>query len=198
MTSYAYADIFCPLSKKSALVYNVLLVLTGSAAIALAAQAAVNLPFSPVPITSQTLAVLLAGAVLGSRRGLLSAIAYIGYGVMGLPVFAGGAAGIAHLIGPTGGYLLGFVLAAYITGFLSEKGWGRYFVSTFLAMLLGNIALYIFGLGWLAIYIGADNVLTMGLYPFIPGDLLKLLIATLALPSAWKIFGMDKKLKEDY
>lgn len=188
-----YADILRPSAKRLALFYDFALVLGGSLFIALSAQIAIPLPFSPVPITGQTLAVLLSGALLGSRRGGLCLLAYLAEGLTGLPVFAGGTAGLSHLLGPTGGYLVGFVVAAYITGLLAERGWDRRIITTFLAMLLGNIVIYAFGLPWLARFSGVERVLSLGLYPFIPGDLLKLALATMLLPSGWKMLELTRR-----
>lgn len=168
-------------------IYDIALIVGGSAFVALAARISVPLPFTPVPITGQTLAVLLVGAALGSKRGALSLLSYVLEGAIGLPVFAGGTSGLHRLLGPTGGYLLGFVAAAYVTGWLAEHQWDRRFRSNFLAMLLGNIVIYLFGLPWLARFVGIEKVLLMGLLPFIPGDLVKLIIATLALPSVWRL-----------
>jgi len=166
------------------------LVIGGSLLMGLSAQIAVKLPFSPVPVTCQTLAVLMAGALLGRIRGSLSVLTYIAGGVAGLPVFAFGRGGLAVLAGPSGGYLIGFVAAAYMTGFLAERGWDRRFSTTILAMLLGDAALYAFGLLWLSCLFGLNRmVLAMGLYPFIAGDILKILIAGMVLPSGWKLLG---------
>ncbi len=187
-----YADILRPVTRRHALAYDVSVVMAGSLFIALCAQWAVPLPFSPVPVTGQTLAVLLVGALLGSRRGSLSVLAYLGQGVVGLPVFAGGAAGAARLAGPTGGYLLGFVAAAWVVGMLAEQGWDRRGGTTLLAMLLGNAAIYACGLPWLAHFVGIDRVLALGLLPFIPGDLWKLLLATLLLPWGWKLLDRTR------
>jgi biotin transport system substrate-specific component len=150
---------------------------------------AIPLPFSPVPITGQTLAALLIGALLGSRLGALCILLYISEGLLGVPVFAGGSAGLLRLLGPTGGYLAGMVLAAYVTGSLAERGWDRRPLTAALAMLCGNIAIYILGLPWLAHFVGAGHVLAAGLLPFIPGDLLKLAIAATLLPAGWAILG---------
>ena len=117
-----------------------------------------------MPITGQTLAVLLVGATLGSRRGTLAMLAYLAEGAMGLPVFAG-AGGAARLIGPTGGYLIGFVVAAFIVGWLAEHGWDRRLLTTALAMLAGNAAIYLFGVSWLAILMAADKALADGVVP---------------------------------
>ncbi len=190
VTSLTYADVLRPCAKKYSILYDVALVIGGSLLIGLSAQIAVKLPFSPVPITCQTLAVLMAGALLGRIRGSLCVLAYIAEGVAGLPVFALGRGGLAALAGPSGGYLVGFVAAAYITGFLAEKGWDRRFSTTILAMLLGDAALYAFGLLWLSYLFGFNSaVLAVGLYPFITGDILKILIAGMMLPSGWKLLG---------
>jgi biotin transport system substrate-specific component len=153
------------------------------------ARVEIPLPFTPVPITGQTFAVLLVGAALGSRRGALSMAVYLLEGALGLPVFAGGAAGLARLRGPTGGYLIGFIAAAFVTGWLAERGWDRRPATTALAMLTGNAVIYLFGLPWLAWFVGSflgpKGALALGLLPFVPGDLLKLLLATLAFPSVW-------------
>ena len=187
MTYATYADLLRPADRSRALSYDATLVLVGSLLIALSAQLALRLPFSPVPVTAQTLAVLLTGALLGSRRGALSALAYLGEGLAGLPVFAGGAGGLPHLLGPTGGYLVGFVADAYVTGTLAERGWDRRAGTVMLAMLLGNVLLYAPGLAWLARFVGADKALALGLYPFIAGDLLKIALAALMLPLGWKL-----------
>jgi biotin transporter BioY len=140
-----------------------------------------------VPITGQTFAVLLIGAVLGSRRGALSILLYLGWGAMGLPVFSGGGGGIATLAGPTGGYLAGFVPAAFLVGWLCERGWDRSLWTAGLAMVLGNIVIYFFGLLWLAGFVGWDQVVALGLAPFILGDVLKIILAALALPGGWAL-----------
>jgi biotin transporter BioY len=127
------------------------------------------------------------GALLGARRGSLAAIAYIIQGAAGMPVFAFGG-GFAILLGPTGGYLIGFIPAAYIMGWLAEKGWDRRIGTTILAMILGNAILYTFGLLWLCRLMGfSTKVLTVGMYPFIIGDLLKIALAAGLLPLGWKL-----------
>ena len=118
--------------------------------------------------------------------------------MVGLPVFAGGAAGIARLAGPTGGYLAGLVAAAFLTGLLAEHGWDRRVWTAMLAMLLGNIAIYALGLPWLAHFVGGGKVIALGLLPFIPGDLLKLSIAATLLPGAWALLGRGKRWRESY
>ncbi len=182
-----YADVFRPKVKPYTLLYDILCLVGGSLFVALTAQVAIPLPFSPVPITGQTLAVLLTGVLLGSRRAGLSISLYLLQGAAGLPVFAGGKAGIAHLLGPTGGYLLGFVPAAMLAGWLAEKGWDRRFGTAFTAVLLGNVVIYIFGLPWLAYFVGIERVLVAGCLPFIPGDLMKALLAMMMLPMGWRL-----------
>ncbi len=182
-----YADVLRPSVKRYALAYDAALILGGSFGIALSAQIAI--PIGPVPITGQTLAVLLVGALLGSRRGALCILAYLAEGAMGLPVFAGGGGGMGVIVGPTGGYLIGFVAAAYVTGLLAERGWDRRVGTTLAAMLLGNAALYLFGLAWLSGFVGSERVLASGLLPFVPGDLLKMALAAVLLPSGWKLLG---------
>lgn len=182
-----YADVLRPPLRKQALVYDVSMIVGGSLFIALLSQIKISLPFTPVPITGQTMGVLLAGALLGRYRGTLAILAYLSEGIAGLPVFAGGGFGLAHLLGPTGGYLLGFIPGAYITGVLAEKGWDRKTGTTILAMILGNLAILTLGLSWLAVFTGADRVLELGLIPFIPGDILKTGLAAVLLPSGWKL-----------
>ncbi len=186
-----YADILRPTVRRSALLYDAALVLAGSLLIALSAQVAIPLPFSPVPVTGQTMAVLLVGALLGSRRGSLAVLVYIAQGLAGMPVFAGGAAGPARLLGPTGGYLVGFVLAAYLVGLLAERGWDRRVGTTAAAMALGNMVIYAVGALWLAVFVGGlVPALTAGVLPFIPGDLVKIAAAALLLPAGWKLLGL--------
>jgi biotin transporter BioY len=185
LTDMTIADLLRPSEWKRAGFYDLTLILGGSALIALSAQIKIHL--GPVPITGQTLAVLMIAALLGSRRGVLAVLAYLAEGVAGLPVFAVGSGPIV-LIGPTGGYLIGFVPAAYVTGFLAERGWDRQFTTTALAMALGNAIIYACGMTQLCILTGAGKtVVTAGLLPFIPGDILKIIIAATFLPSAWKL-----------
>jgi biotin transporter BioY len=160
----------------------------GSLVIGLSAQIAVRLPFSPVPITGQTFAVLMMGTLLGARRGSLCVLLYVAEGLSGLPVFAMGRSGVTVLLGPTGGYLIGFVAAAYVTGFLAQKGWDRRIWTTILAMILGDAVLYAFGLFWLCCLMGVNKAVpAVGLYPFIVGDVLKIILAVAVLPTGWKL-----------
>ena len=168
------------------LAWKAVLVLAGSALIALAAQVRFPLPFSPVPVTGQTFAVLLVAAALG-RLGLASVIAYLVEGAIGLPVFAGGGFGVATIVGPTGGYLIGFALAAALVGSAAERGWDRSFISALAAMAIGEVAIYACGLAWLARFALPVPLLSAGLVPFIPGDLFKMMLAAFALPAAWRL-----------
>ncbi len=139
-----------------------------------------------VPITMQTLAVLLTGALLGSKRGALSQLTYLLMGLAGVPWFARGG-GIAYISSPTFGYLIGFIFSAYFVGWLCEKGWEKSIEGAILTMFFGNLILYLPGLFWLGKFVGLEKVLAVGLYPFIFGDLFKILLAGLVLPMAWKL-----------
>jgi len=180
-----------PGDRALATAFDFALTLTGSVLIALSARVAIPLPFSPVPVTGQTFAVLLVGAALGRWRGAAAVIAYLAEGAAGLPVFAGAHAGPAVLLGPTGGYLFGFVPGAWLCGFLAEHGWDRRVGSTILSMVLGNIAIFAVALPWLARYVGGSNVWALGLLPFVPGDIVKIGLAAAALPLAWKWIGRE-------
>lgn len=178
------ADVAVP---RAGLVRNALLVVTASVVTALAAQVAIPVPWSPVPITGQTFAVLLSGAVLGARRAFLAQALYLIEGSMGLPVFAGGGAGLATFAGPTGGYLISFPLAAVLTGALAERGWDRRFATMLAAMLLGSAVIFVIGLAQLARFLPQEQLLAAGLLPFLPGDLVKSALASLAFPAAWRL-----------
>jgi biotin transport system substrate-specific component len=172
---------------------NIVLVAAGSALMAVSAQFSHQFSFSTVPITGQTFAVLLIGALFGSRLGAATMIAYLAEGAGGLPVFANGHGGIAAISTPSGGYLFGFIIAAYVVGWFAERGWdrSRWIV---LPMLLANAAIYVPGLIWLHQQfdivhkpITWSTALDYGLWPFVAGDLAKLVAASLALPAGWSI-----------
>jgi biotin transporter BioY len=165
------------------------LVLGGSLLIAAAAQLRITLPFTPVPVTGQTFAVLLLGALYGAKRGAATAMTYLMLGIMGLPVFSAAPPGPVALVSPTAGYLAGFVAAAWVTGSLSERGWDRKPVTAAMAMLIGSAVLFACGLLWLGRFTGWDLVIQTGLLPFIPGDLLKIALATALLPAGWRFLG---------
>ncbi len=184
----------------------ILIALTANVAIALHGQTVVlpggvrvTLPTSPVPITAQTLAVLLVGGALGFRRGILAVGLYLAAGLF-LPVYAGSASGVdtflareggRWILGATGGYLLGFLLAAAITGRLAELGWDRHVGGAVTAMLVGNLAVYLVGIPWLMAATGFDlaTAIDKGLAPFVAGDLVKLALAGILFPVAWWIVG---------
>jgi biotin transport system substrate-specific component len=174
------------LKASSPVLHSSLLVLAGSMLIALFSQIQIPLPFTPVPITGQTFAVLVVGMALGARNGALAVLAYLLEGFSGLPVFAGAGAGIVHLLGPTGGYLLGFVLAAMLCGKLAELGFDRSFSKTLFAMALGNLVIFLPGLLWLSNFVPAGQVLVFGLIPFIPGAIVKTLAAAWMFPTIRK------------
>ena len=165
---------------------NLALIVGASLVTALAAQIEFRVPWSPVPITGQTFAVLLTGAVLGARRAFLAQLLYLAEGASGLPVFAGGAFGLVKFAGPTGGYLLAFPFAAAVTGALAERGWDRHFFTMLSAMLLGSVVIFASGLAVLSRFVPADQLLAAGLLPFLPGDLIKSSLASLAFPAAWR------------
>lgn len=147
----------------------------------------INLPFSPVPITGQTFGILLIAMTLGSVRGTGIVAAYLLEGAVGLPVFAGGTAGLAKFIGPTGGYLLGFLVVAYIVGMLADRGWDRGYIKSLFAMTLGTAIIFAGGLSWLSTFLPPEMLFTQGLYPFIPGAVVKIALAFAVLPTLWKM-----------
>lgn len=172
-------------SRTSVLVGLALIVLFANF-IALTARLAIPLPFSPVDVTGETLAVLLTGLALGPRRGMASVMVFLGEGAVGLPVFQGGTGGPAMLVGPTGGYLWGFVLAAGLVGVLAERGATHRTWTLLLAMVLGNLVIYLVGAVWLSRLLpgGVPSAVTAGIIPFLPGDAVKCLLAAGILPSA--------------
>ena len=165
---------------------NIILALAGSLLIALCAR--IQVPMYPVPMTMQTFAVLLIGLAFGWRLGAATVALYLVEGAAGLPVFASGG-GLHHLIGPTGGYLIGFLPAAALVGWLAEQGWGRPAVRIFLAMLIGSAIIYLLGVTWLAQLVGFEKAITAGMMPFIVGDAAKAALAATVLPLAWQIIS---------
>ena len=170
-----------------------LLVLAGSAFLAASARISIPLPLTPVPITAQTLAVLLVGALYGARLGPLTVLAYLGEGLIGLPVFHGGTAGPAVLAGPTGGYLLGFVLAAFIVGWLLQGRRHATVIPTIVAFLIGDLALTAVGAMWVAHFVGYGSAWTAGVLPFIPGEAIKIALATASVTSGRRLFRSENK-----
>jgi biotin transport system substrate-specific component len=171
-----YADILLPQRSIPNRVINIALVIGTSWLIAISAQISINIPFSPVPVTGQTLVILLAGLFLGKTLGTASVAAYLVQGAAGLPVFAGGKSGIVTLFGPTGGYLFGFLAAVYFVGLLSELRHKRSLFQAASALVIGNMIIYVFGLLWLARFVGETRSLELGLFPFLIGDALKILL----------------------
>ena len=189
MSTYAKAEtlvgaVAAPLDwTRSALVVVGFSLLTAAAA-----QVVVPLPFTPVPLTGQTFAVLLTGALLGPRLGALAMLAYLLEGAAGLPFFRGGASGVAHFSGATAGYLLAFPAAAYVTGALAERGWDRRFMTAAAAMALGSFVILACGWAWLALmFKGGAEAFRLGVAPFLPGDVLKVALAAAALPTGWAL-----------
>ena len=177
-----------PLEKYDAFIYDFILITGASIFIALFAQIAIKVPFSPVPITGQTFAILLVGLLIGKNRGLLAVMTYLFEGICGLPVFANAAFGPAHLIGPTGGFLIGFLPAVYITGFFAEFNKNEKLSLYAFALIIGTAIIFVCGLSWLKHYVGAENVLQLGFYPFVPGAIIKILLTILIIPGLKKVY----------
>lgn len=166
---------------------------------AAAAQISVPLPFTEVPFTFQPMLVLLGGLALGARLGLGSQVLYLAAGAAGLPVFAASATlppGVLRLIGPTGGYLIAYPIAAFVVGYLAERGFDRRYMTSVIAMLAGLVVIYACGVSWLAFFAGTATPIpdirtafVAGVYPFVVPDLLKLLAAAGVLPGMWRLIG---------
>ncbi|MBC8101151.1 MAG: biotin transporter BioY [Cytophagales bacterium] len=175
-----------PNHRAAALARDAALIAAGSLLVAACARIVIPLPFTPVPVTGQTFAVLMVGMLLGARRGALSLLLYLGEGAVGLPVFAGGALGLARLIGPTAGYLWSYPIAACLMGFLAQRGWDRRPLLTAAAMLMGGGVILGMGTLWLAQFVGGwSAAFAKGWLPFLPGDVVKTLLATTLLPATW-------------
>ncbi|MBN8291471.1 biotin transporter BioY [Rhodobacter sp. NTK016B] len=172
-------------SAGASLLTKALAVLGGSAVIALGAQ--VSVPMLPVPMSLQTLAVLMVGLTAGARLGAAAVVAYLIEGVLGLPVFASGHFGLPYMMGPTGGFLLGFVGMAFVAGLLAERGVARGFVGTGVAGLLASVVLYVPGIAWLYAVTPLDlsGAVSAGMVPFLLGDAVKIAVAALAVTGAW-------------
>jgi biotin transport system substrate-specific component len=170
-----------------ALIYDFVLIAGASVFIAIFAQIAIHVPLSPVPITGQTFAVLLVGLLIGKNRGLLAVMAYLFEGVCGLPVFANATFGPAHLLGPTGGYLIGFLPAVYVTGLIAENNVHEKISMYTVALIVGTVIIFASGLSWLKHYVGADNVLELGFYPFVPGAIFKVFLTIIIIPGLKRI-----------
>ncbi len=165
---------------------SALLITAGAVLTAAAAQLAV--PLWPVPITGQTLAVLLVGSTLGAVRGALAMVLYAVLGIVGLPVFSDAASGFTVIAGPTGGYIIGFIFSAAIVGWIAERSWDHRFVGALVSFVGGTLVTFAFGMVWLAAALGLtlEQTLQGGLYPFIIGGFLKALLAASLIPLAWR------------
>jgi biotin transport system substrate-specific component len=174
-----------------ALARDVLLVLGAAGLVGVLAQITIKLSFTPVPITGQTLGVLLAGTALGWKRGTAAMLLYASAGLLGLPWFAGHQSGY---VGASFGYIVGFVLCAALCGFLAERGADRSILRSVPAMLAGEIVMYGIGVVWLAVdlHVGPSKAIALGLTPFLAGDAIKAAIAALSLPGAWRLVGRPK------
>jgi len=186
--------IISPYSTKMKWIFRVMFVITASLFVAASAQISFTLPYDrTVPVTFQTLAVLLVGSLLGPYMGTVSVLLYIFLGAVGLPFFASQSGGYAVLKGPTSGYLFGFLVATAITGVLSERGFDRVYIlawkNSLIVMLVADLSVYIVGVPVLSIFVGWSSAFTLGFVPFIPGDIIKILIATAIQPTCWRLLS---------
>jgi biotin transport system substrate-specific component len=184
------ADFLVPIrlgERLSTRIRHLALIGLGALFVYLTALISIPVPGSPVPITGQTFGVLLVGGALGLRRGLASVALYVAIGLIGVPFFAEGRSGIATILGATGGYLIGFVLAAALVGRLAELGWDRRVGGALGAMAIGNVVIYLVGVPWLMAVAGMDlgEGLGKGVTPYLLGDAIKLLLAAAVFPVAW-------------
>lgn len=173
------------------IIMDVVLVAAGAALTAIAAQVVV--PLWPVPITGQTLAVLLVGSSLGALRGTLSMLLYAVLGIAGLPVFSEASSGMSIILGPTGGYIIGFVFAAAFTGWIAQRSWDRKILRSILGFLGGTVVTFAIGLPWLSYTLGLnlEQTLNAGLYPFIIGGIVKMVIAASVMTLGWRFFERE-------
>jgi len=178
----------------SQVTHEIVLILLGTAIVAISAK--IQIPFYPVPMTLQTFAIMAIAAAFGSGLAVATVLAYIAEGALGLPVFAGATAGPAYLFGPTGGFLAGFIALAFIVGIAADRGWDRSIPKLFAAMVVADVAVFVLGFIWLAwfaslssgaIGVGPARAFAGGVAPFILADLLKIALAALAVPAAWRL-----------
>lgn len=189
--SMVLSEAFGPREGTALRIKQAVLVVLGIAVLAIAAK--IKVPMWPVPITMGTFAVLSIGAAYGARLGLVTILGYMIIGALGFDVFAGSSAeayGVTYMMGGTGGYLVGYVMAVAVLGLVARRGWDKSVMWMALAMLVGNILIYLPGLGWLGMLYGWDKpILQWGLTPFLIGDALKLGMAAVLLPALWKMVG---------
>ena len=193
--THTLADTLFPASTESnKWMRNVLLAVGGTVLLTIAAK--MNIPFYPVPLTMTTFVVLTIGMAFGWRLGGATVALYLAEGAIGLPVFAGTpekGIGLAYMAGPTGGYLLGYLVAAVVVGWLAEKGWDRNVFTTLAAMIIGTAIIFAPGIYWLGMLFGWDKpILAWGLWPFMAGAGFKIALATAVLPLAWKFLATKK------
>jgi biotin transport system substrate-specific component len=162
-------------------------VLAVAGSLLLTASAKIQVPFWPVPMTMQTFAVLIIGMTCGPRLGVATVAIYLAQGAMGLPVFAGAAAGPAYMVGPTGGYLAGFLVSAFVVGHLARRGWDRRLASGVAAFVIGDAVLFACGLAWLSGLAGVETAVGAGLLPFLPGEALKIGLAATLMVAGWRV-----------
>ncbi len=184
------ASALWPITRETGAARAIVLMVLGSVVIWVSAK--VQIPWQPVPLTMQTFAVLALGVAYGARLGLATVLLYLAQGAAGLPVFAGDwseGGGFHHLYGPTGGYLVGFAVAAGVCGWLAERGWDRSALWAAAAMVIGNLIIYALGLLWLCTQIDIVPAIEVGLLPFLTGDALKIALGACLLPGAWYLLG---------
>jgi biotin transport system substrate-specific component len=169
--------------------------IAGSLLLALSAKAQV--PFWPVPMTLQSLAIMMIGMAYGSRLATATVLLYLAEGLAGLPVFAGAGAGFAYMTGPTAGYLVGFVMAAGLIGWLAERGWDRSPIKALAAMSVGHVLLFIPGVAWLAVLFGAEKAIAVGLVPFIAATLLKTALGAALMQASWMVVARRSQNRID-
>ncbi len=188
------ADFLVPIrvgERMSARARHLALIVAGALLVYLSARISIPLGFTPVPITGQTFGVLLVGGALGFRRGFASIGLYVLIGLVGVPFFAEGKGGLSIIVGATGGYLIGFILAGAIVGRLAELGWDRNLLGSIGAMVVGSAVIYLIGVPWLAVVanMAPSDAIANGLTPFLLTDAIKLLAAALLFPAAWWVVG---------
>ncbi len=185
MNSYSLRAVVFP---RSTVLTNIVFIASGVAFLALLAQISILVPGSPVPVTGQTLGVLLIGTTYGARLGFTTFLAYLAVGVLGAPIFAGASHGIERLIGATGGYLVGMLIATFLLGYLADRKADQKFKTSFPALLAGTLTIFIFGLGWLKFSLDLSwaKTFSAGLQPFILGEALKIAITATSLPLIWQ------------
>ncbi|GCE05073.1 biotin transporter BioY [Dictyobacter aurantiacus] len=181
-------------SRSKALLKDGALVIGASLLMALSAKASIHVPFSPIPFTLQTLVVMLVAATLGSRRGALAMILYLAEGATGLPIFASGGGFMYLFLSPSAGYLWSYPIAAFVVGYLCERGLDRKLSTSVLAMLPGTLIIYALGVSWLAMiaHLTLPQAIVAGMLPYIPFDLTKIVIAAILMPVAWMVIRRVK------